>query len=91
MRLNANYSVYVSIYQEIWHKRLGHRNNNDIKVMGIHNIRELDAEIDKSDVIGIDEGQFYNDLYDKVEEYVNKDKIIIVSALDGTFERKPFG
>ena len=30
-------------------------------------------------------------MYEKVEEYVNKDKIVIISALDGTFERKPFG
>ena len=43
------------------------------------------------DVIGIDEGQFYPDLVDKVEEFVRKDKLIIISALDGTFERKPFG
>ena len=26
-----------------------------------------------------------------VEEFVRKDKILIISALDGTFERKPFG
>ena len=43
------------------------------------------------DVIGVDEGQFYPDLVDKVEEFVRKDKLIIISALDGTFERKPFG
>ncbi len=42
-------------------------------------------------MIGIDEGQFYPDLVEKVEEYARKDKIIIISALDGTFERKPFG
>ena len=47
--------------------------------------------VDKFDVIGIDEGQFYPDLITGVEKYVRKDKILIISALDGTFERKPFG
>ena len=47
--------------------------------------------VDKFDVIGIDEGQFYPDLITGVESFVKKDKILIISALDGTFERKPFG
>jgi thymidine kinase len=41
-------------------------------------------------VIGIDEGQFYPDLIDFCESMANQGKIVIVSALDGTFERKPF-
>ena len=47
--------------------------------------------MDKFDVIGIDEGQFYPDLITGIESFVRKDKILIISALDGTFERKPFG
>lgn len=42
------------------------------------------------DVIGVDEGQFYPDLVDFAEELANIGKIIIVSALDSTFQRKPF-
>ncbi|KAG2374781.1 hypothetical protein C9374_010525 [Naegleria lovaniensis] len=43
------------------------------------------------DVIGIDEGQFFPDLVDFCEAAANGGKIVIVSALDGTFQRKPFG
>lgn len=43
------------------------------------------------DCIGIDEGQFFPDLVQWVEEMANAGKHIIVAALDGTFQRKPFG
>lgn len=43
------------------------------------------------DVIGIDEGQFYPDLVEFSEEMANIGKIVIIAALDGTFQRKPFG
>lgn len=43
------------------------------------------------DVIGIDEGQFFPDLLLFCEEAANHGKIVIVSALDGTFQRKSFG
>lgn len=43
------------------------------------------------DVIAIDEGQFFPDLNEFCEMAANDGKIVIVAALDGTFERKPFG
>ncbi|KAK6300898.1 hypothetical protein J4Q44_G00289960 [Coregonus suidteri] len=43
-------------------------------------------------VIGIDEGQFViPDTVEFCEEMANWGKTIIVAALDGTFQRKPFG
>ncbi|XP_065115308.1 thymidine kinase, cytosolic [Paramisgurnus dabryanus] len=42
-------------------------------------------------VIGIDEGQFFSDTVEFCEEMANMGKTIIVAALDGTFQRKPFG
>ena len=42
-------------------------------------------------VIGIDEGQFLPDLVENCEKLANQGKIVIVAALDGTFQRKPFG
>ncbi|XP_031441916.1 thymidine kinase, cytosolic [Clupea harengus] len=42
-------------------------------------------------VIGIDEGQFFPDTVAFCEEMANNGKIVIVSALDGTFQRKAFG
>ncbi|WCS73387.1 thymidine kinase [Buffalopox virus] len=41
-------------------------------------------------VIGIDEGQFFPDIVEFCERMANEEKIVIVAALDGTFQRKPF-
>lgn len=46
---------------------------------------------DDVEVIGIDEGQFFPDLVEFAERMANAGKIVIVAALDGTFQRKPFG
>lgn len=43
------------------------------------------------DVIGVDEGQFFSDLVPFCEQMANAGKIVVVAALDGTFQRKPFG
>lgn len=47
-------------------------------------------DINNFDVIAIDEGQFFPDVVEFSESLANKGKIVIVSALDGTFERKEF-
>jgi len=44
----------------------------------------------ESDVIGIDEGQFFPDLLEFCEEMANLGKTVIVSALDGDYKREPF-
>lgn len=49
------------------------------------------ANVDKYDVIGIDEGQFFPQLALKVVEWADAGKIVIVAALDATFNRLPFG
>lgn len=41
-------------------------------------------------VIGIDEGQFFADIDVFAEWVANQGKIVIVSALDGTYQRLPF-
>ena len=43
------------------------------------------------DVIGIDEGQFFPDVVSWAEKMANLGKVVVVAALDGTFQRKPFG
>lgn len=43
------------------------------------------------DVVGIDEGQFFPDIVECCEELANLGKIVIVAALDGTFQRVGFG
>lgn len=49
-------------------------------------------KIKNYDCIGIDEGQFFSDIVEFTSKLADKKgKIVIVSALDGTFKRKPFG
>ena len=45
-----------------------------------------------ADVIGIDEGNFYEeDIVDFCEKWANEGKIVIVAGLNGTFKREHFG
>jgi thymidine kinase len=44
-----------------------------------------------SDVILINEGQFFEDLYEVVVEMLNNNKKVYICGLDGDFERKKFG
>lgn len=53
-------------------------------------LADLDHLTQQADVIGIDEAQFYPDLFENVVKYVNNGKHVIMAALDGTFERTPF-
>ena len=52
---------------------------------------ELKEMAQDFEVIGIDEGQFFPDLVEMAEYCSNRGKHVIISALDGDFERKPFG
>ena len=44
----------------------------------------------KFSVIGIDEGQFFDDLVDFAHEMANRGKTVIIAALDGDFKQDPF-
>jgi thymidine kinase len=44
-----------------------------------------------SDVILINEGQFFEDLYDVIVELLDNNKKVYICGLDGDFERKKFG
>jgi len=50
------------------------------------------SEVDVSsyDVVGVDEGQFFDDII-TVDEWANNGKRVYVSALDGDFTQTPFG
>jgi len=48
-------------------------------------------EFKNARVIGIDESQFFNDLYDFALECEKLGKILIISGLNGDSNRKPFG
>ena len=53
-------------------------------------LSEVMEKIMQHKVIGIDEGQFMPDLAECCEKLANEGKIVIVAALDGTFQRKAF-
>ncbi|PKI69209.1 hypothetical protein CRG98_010414 [Punica granatum] len=47
---------------------------------------------DQLDVIGIDEAQFFEDLYDFCREAADQDgKIVVIAGLDGDYLRRSFG
>jgi thymidine kinase len=48
-------------------------------------------KIATSNVILINEGQFFPDLFEFVNELLKEDKKVYVCGLDGDFERKKFG
>jgi thymidine kinase len=60
-----------------------------IKTLNLDNITNSLQELNNYDVIGIDEGQFFKDI-DSILELLKYNKIIIIAALDATFEVKPF-
>lgn len=55
------------------------------KAMKLTQLTPLLNQIDNYDVIGIDEGQFFQDIAIFCEEAANQGKIVVVAALDGTF------
>eukprot|EP00644_Phytophthora_capsici_P007282 jgi/Phyca11/112706/e_gw1.22.66.1 len=61
-----------------------------VEAMPVQTLAEVRPFLDECDVIGIDEGQFYPDLVEFCQEAANMGKVIVVAALDATFERKAF-
>ena len=65
--------------------------NDKIEAISCNELSEVEHEADNFDIIGIDEGQFFTDIVNFSEGMANKGKVVIVAALNGTFERKSFG
>ena len=62
-----------------------------IDAMKVKTLNDIPQKlIDSSEVIGIDEAQFFRNLIDKAQEWANQGKIVIIAALDCTFQMKPF-
>jgi thymidine kinase len=57
--------------------------------IAVLDLGEVDEQVlDEVDVIGIDEGQFFNEIAVFAEHHANRGKIVLIAALDGTYERK---
>ncbi|KAF4039104.1 Thymidine kinase domain-containing protein [Phytophthora infestans] len=61
-----------------------------VEAMPVQALAEVRPFLKEYDVIGIDEGQFYPDLVEFCQEAANLGKVVVVAALDATFERKAF-
>ena len=53
-------------------------------------LAEVEHLIPSYDVIGIDEGHFFQDIVEFCEKVANQGKIVIVSSLQGNFQRGDF-
>lgn len=69
-----------------------HHNQKEIAIKCTKLMSIIDSDLyTNADVIGIDEAQFFGDLYDFVLYAEQHDKLLIVCGLDGDSDRKPFG
>ena len=69
-----------------------HDLSNSLPAVNVSKLSEVSLEESiPYDVIGIDEGQFFPDLFEFTERAANLGMVVIVAALDGDFQRKPFG
>ena len=50
-----------------------------------------ETDLDKYTVIGIDEAQFFLDVYDTVLKWIESGKYIVMSGLSGTYKKELFG
>ena len=62
-----------------------------IQTMSLAPMWETNTQVRSADVILINEGQFFEDLYPAVESMLKAGKKIYISGLDGDFQRKKFG
>ena len=60
------------------------------KASAISSLLEI-AESAEEDVIGIDEGQFFEDLVEATKTLLRRGKVVIIASLDGDFKMEPIG
>jgi thymidine kinase len=63
-------------------------NKHTLKATACSRLADIGALWREYDVVGIDEGQFFPDLEVFCETVANAGKVVVVAALDGTFQRK---
>ena len=72
----------------VTHEKLAMKSHGEKTLKGFR--KRINGRFDDVDVIGIDEGQFFPDICKFAEKWANMGKIVIVAALDATFQRKGF-
>ncbi len=76
----------IDTRKTITHDQL--KSTGDITQIILQNLSDFD--INSYDYIGIDEGQFFNNLAKNIVSWAEKDRHIIVAGLDATSELAPF-
>jgi thymidine kinase len=61
------------------------------KITTLKNSHLRDVDVSEYDIIGIDEAQFFEDLYEIVKVWVSKEKNVVISGLISDAFMKPFG
>lgn len=80
-----------SLDNRFTNNNLSSHDNKKAPCIFTNNLLNSGINFSNIDVILINEGQFFNDLYLFVEEYLKHNKQIYVCGLDGDFEKKKFG
>ena len=69
-----------------------HDKSNSLPAQNVVRLSDVEITPDSQyDVVGIDEGQFFDDLEEFAERVANMGVVVVIAALDGDFQRKPFG
>ncbi|XP_077574499.1 thymidine kinase, cytosolic [Stigmatopora nigra] len=71
--------------------KMATHDKNTMEAVSANSLKDVQLLALRARVIGIDEGQFFPDTVEFCEEMANLGKTVIVAALDGTFQRMPFG
>jgi len=61
------------------------------KALSCATLANIKSKVLSYEVIGVDEGQFFPDIVQFCEDMAKLRKTVIVAALDGDYQRKPFG
>ena len=73
---------------------ISHDKENAVEAQIAECLAVLDEEVRSGvyDMVAIDEGQFFPDLFDYVSRWADECPVhVVVAGLDGTFQREPFG
>ena len=94
--IDVRYSVEHEIVTHSGYRITSKESSDDnasIDIITTMKLKDIanDPTITNSKVIGIDEGQFFDDIVDMVTIWLSEGKKIIVSALDADFRARPFG
>ena len=88
--IEKNVLVINHSYDSRCNNEIKTHDNSVFSALKINKLLDVDVS-DDVDVIAIDEGQFFNDLYEFVLREETRKVVILIAGLDGDSERQTFG